>query len=71
MTTTGLVRDEIDRFLRFEEPEVIAITGEWGVGKTYMLTKMEISFLSVQSLFHNAKISALQVSVSLDTMASS
>jgi hypothetical protein len=35
MTTTAIVRNEIRRFLQSEEPEVILITGEWGVGKTY------------------------------------
>lgn len=35
MTSTAIVRAEIKRFLKSPEPEVIAITGEWGVGKTY------------------------------------
>ncbi len=35
MTSTDMVRSEIVRFLRSPEPEVICITGEWGVGKTY------------------------------------
>jgi len=35
MTSTDIVRSEIGRFLRSPEPEVICITGEWGVGKTY------------------------------------
>ena len=35
MTTTSIVCAEIKRFLKTQEPEVIAITGEWGVGKTY------------------------------------
>ena len=35
MTTTTIVCAEIKRFLKAQEPEGIAITGEWGVGKTY------------------------------------
>lgn len=35
MTSTTLVQNEIERFLRSQEPEVLCITGEWGVGKTY------------------------------------
>lgn len=30
-----LVREEIGRFLEGTEPEVLCISGEWGVGKTY------------------------------------
>jgi len=36
MTSTEVVREEIRRFLRSKDPEVICITGEWGVGKTYI-----------------------------------
>jgi hypothetical protein len=35
MTSTSIVRAEIVRFLKSEEPEVICISGEWGVGKTF------------------------------------
>jgi signal transduction histidine kinase len=35
MTTTYIVRDELKRFLRSTDPEVICVTGGWGVGKTY------------------------------------
>lgn len=35
MTSTAIVQNEIERFLRSSEPEVLCITGEWGVGKTY------------------------------------
>jgi hypothetical protein len=35
MTSTAAVQNEIDRFLRSTEPEVLCITGDWGVGKTY------------------------------------
>jgi hypothetical protein len=35
VTTTAAIQREIERFLRSEEPEVLCITGEWGVGKTY------------------------------------
>ena len=30
-----VVEDEIKKSLASNEPEVIAITGDWGVGKTY------------------------------------
>lgn len=35
MTSTIMVQNEIERFLRSVEPEVLCITGDWGVGKTY------------------------------------
>jgi hypothetical protein len=35
MTSTDIVRNEIKRFLQSKEAEVICITGDWGVGKTY------------------------------------
>jgi hypothetical protein len=39
MTSTELVQREIRRFLRSPEPEVLCITGDWGVGKTYTWQK--------------------------------
>ena len=33
--TASLARNEIRRFLTNDEPEVLSITGRWGVGKTY------------------------------------
>jgi hypothetical protein len=39
MTSTELVQQEIRRFLRSPEPEVLCITGDWGVGKTYTWQK--------------------------------
>lgn len=35
MTSAEAVKNEIERFLRSREPEVLCITGAWGVGKTY------------------------------------
>ena len=35
MTLAEAVKKEIERFLRSPEPEVLCITGAWGVGKTY------------------------------------
>lgn len=35
MTSTEAVKREIERFLRSPEPEVLCVTGSWGVGKTY------------------------------------
>jgi hypothetical protein len=40
MTSTDLVQAEIRRFLRSPEPEVLCITGDWGVGKTYTWQKI-------------------------------
>ncbi len=31
----AIVRAEIERFLRSPSPEVLCISGRWGVGKTY------------------------------------
>jgi hypothetical protein len=37
MTSTALVRQQIERFLSTSEPEVLCISGSWGgVGKTYL-----------------------------------
>lgn len=33
--STAIVRAEIERFLRSSSPEVLCISGRWGVGKTY------------------------------------
>jgi hypothetical protein len=35
MTSTAIVQAEIERFLRTPDAEVLCITGDWGVGKTY------------------------------------
>ena len=35
MTSTEALKREIERFLRSPDPEVLSITGSWGVGKTY------------------------------------
>jgi hypothetical protein len=35
MTSTELVKTEIRRFLHSAEPEVLCVTGDWGVGKTF------------------------------------
>ena len=61
MTSTALVQEEIERFLRESESEVLCITGNWGVGKTYnwqttfdrLRTKSEIGLIrySYVSLF--------------------
>ena len=33
--TLALVRNELNRFLRSPDAEVLALRGKWGVGKTY------------------------------------
>lgn len=37
--TTSIVRAEIERFIKAPEPEVLCISGPWGVGKTYSWQK--------------------------------
>jgi hypothetical protein len=39
MSSTKFIHDEIDRFLATSEPEVLCITGAWGVGKTFTWKK--------------------------------
>jgi hypothetical protein len=34
-TSTKLLRQQIERFLASNEPEVLSIRGKWGAGKTY------------------------------------
>ena len=34
MTSTAVVKSEIERFLKSTDAEVLCISGEWGVGKT-------------------------------------
>lgn len=33
--STAIVRAEIERFIQSPTPEVLCISGQWGVGKTY------------------------------------
>jgi hypothetical protein len=40
MTATELVQSEIRRFLKSTDPEVLCVTGEWGVGKTFTWQRM-------------------------------
>jgi Cdc6-like AAA superfamily ATPase len=35
-TSVEVTKDEIARFLKGNEPAVLCVTGEWGVGKTYL-----------------------------------
>src|SRR5579862_1313372 len=35
-----IVTEELARFLGSDEPEVVAIRGKWGIGKTYAWKKM-------------------------------
>lgn len=38
--TLALVRNELNRFLATPDPEVLALRGKWGVGKTYSWNKI-------------------------------
>ncbi len=37
--TINLIRQELSRFLRGEDAEVLALSGKWGIGKTYSWSK--------------------------------
>jgi hypothetical protein len=39
MTSLKIIEEQIDRFLKSGAPEVIAIRGQWGTGKTYAWNK--------------------------------
>jgi hypothetical protein len=38
MTNVEIVQERVAKFLKSPEPEVLCISGEWGVGKTYLWT---------------------------------
>jgi len=40
MTSTELISSEIQRFLKSPEPEVLSVSGQWGVGKTYIWNQL-------------------------------
>jgi hypothetical protein len=73
MTSTTAVKNEIQRFLKSNEPEVLCITGHWGVGKTYtwqsilnhMRASGEVGLVrySYVSLFGIASLEALKISL--------
>lgn len=73
MTSTVAVQNEIERFLRSTEPEVLCITGDWGVGKTFnwqskldqLRTKREVglSRYSYVSLFGINSLEGLKQSI--------
>lgn len=50
MTSTELVQNEIIRFLRSSVPEVLCISGEWGVGKTFTWQTMLDQAVSAESI---------------------
>ncbi|MET4217838.1 hypothetical protein ABIB00_003050 [Bradyrhizobium sp. LB14.3] len=73
MTSTEAVKREIERFLRSPAPEVLCITGSWGVGKTYtwqtildrVRSKHEtgLSRHSYVSLFGIASLEAMKTAI--------
>jgi hypothetical protein len=73
MTSTAVVKSEIERFLKSADAEVLCISGEWGVGKTFtwqtildrLRSKREIglSRYSYVSLFGIASLEALKASL--------
>jgi len=73
MTSAEAVKNEIERFLRSPEPEVLCITGAWGVGKTYtwqtILDRIRgkrasgLSRYSYVSLFGISSLEALKTAI--------
>jgi hypothetical protein len=59
-----VVREEIARFLESESPEVLAIRGKWGIGKTYAWKKIlkEQKKLGKVKLTHYSYVSLFGVS---------
>jgi hypothetical protein len=74
--SVDLVKDQIQRFLTTDTPEVLAIKGDWGVGKTYSWEKyMEeskdecaLESYSYISLFGINSISELKQTAFLNTI---
>lgn len=48
--TINIIKDQIEIFLKSPEPEVMAIKGAWGVGKTYSWNKFLDEFKAKNSL---------------------
>ena len=73
MTATEAVKNEIERYLKSPEPEVLCITGEWGVGKTFtwqtildrLRSRKEIALMrySYVSLFGINSLEAFKLSI--------
>jgi hypothetical protein len=73
MNPTQAVQHEMERFLRSTEPEVLCITGAWGVGKTYTwqmaldrlraIRVIGLSRYSYVSLFGVGSLEALKLSI--------
>lgn len=56
--TRAVIESVINEFLESKKPEVLAITGQWGVGKTYTLQKMVRAYEGTNSLAWYSYISA-------------
>jgi hypothetical protein len=70
MTATELVRTEIEKFLVSANPDVLCISGPWGVGKTYLWKNTlktgpvpALSDYSYVSLFGLDSLEALKMSI--------
>lgn len=50
LMTTDIIKDQVEIFLKSPEPEVMAIKGAWGVGKTYSWNKFLDEFKANDSL---------------------
>lgn len=47
-TSSALVRNEIERFLKSAEPEVLCVSGAWGVGKTHLWKEVLVETAKTQ-----------------------
>jgi hypothetical protein len=56
--TRAVIESVIDEFLDSKKPEVLAISGKWGVGKTYALRKMVREYDGKDSLAWYSYVSA-------------
>ena len=74
--STDLIKQQIRNFLTTSRPEVLAIKGRWGVGKTYtwdshieeFKSNCELKSYSYVSLFGISSIDALKQSTLLNTI---
>ncbi|WCH21650.1 P-loop NTPase fold protein [Aeromonas salmonicida] len=59
--STELIKEQIKRFLSMDKPEVLAIKGEWGVGKTYSWKQYIEEFKNQCALKHYSYVSLFGV----------
>ncbi|MFT5036695.1 MAG: Cdc6-like AAA superfamily ATPase [Candidatus Azotimanducaceae bacterium] len=52
-----VIHEEIERFIKSPEPEVLCIKGRWGVGKTFAWNKFINEAASESALRHYSYVS--------------